>query len=41
VVIATHNESLVEKFPHPQLRIDRSRIAMIAAPGAAASVAEG
>ena len=41
VVIATHNESLVEKFPHPQLRIDRSRIAMIAAPGAAAAAAEG
>jgi cell division transport system ATP-binding protein len=37
VVVATHNESLVARFPHPQLHLERGEIATraIARPAAA------
>src|SRR5262249_60028259 len=32
VVIATHNDSLVARFRHPQLRISRNRLLLLAPP---------
>jgi energy-coupling factor transporter ATP-binding protein EcfA2 len=33
VVIATHNEALVERMGHGCLRLDRGRVAAVAGPG--------
>jgi len=38
VVIATHNDSLVDRFRHPQLRIVHNSLRMVGAPAAVTPV---